>query len=120
MGISITNITRPGANLQVGNNPQIGVLPAATNPSALHVEEFTGVVEGTIARHAIMRDYIAVRPVRGPSPRRTLPAFLTFCPSPASVILMTHARFSAPVSSRYTSSYTSSGASWHNSSRRAP
>jgi len=67
MAISITNITRPGANLQVGNNPQIGALPAATNPMALHVEEFTGVVEGTIARHAIMRDYIPVRSVRGTS-----------------------------------------------------
>jgi len=67
MPISITNITRPGANLQVGNNPQIGAAPAATNPMALHVEEYTGVVEGTIARHAIMRDYIPVRAVRGTS-----------------------------------------------------
>jgi len=67
MAISITNITRPGANLQVGNNPQIGSAPAITNPMALHVEEYTGIVEGTIARKSLMRDYIAVRPVRGTS-----------------------------------------------------
>jgi len=67
MAISVTNITRPGANLQVGNNPQIGSAPAATNPMALHIEEYTGVVETTIARKSIMRDYIPVRPVRGTS-----------------------------------------------------
>jgi len=67
MAISITNITRPGANLQVGNNPQIGSAPAATNPMALHIEEYSGVVEGTIARDSIMRKYIPVRPVRGTS-----------------------------------------------------
>jgi len=67
MAISVTNITRPGANLQVGNNPQIGSAPAATNPMALHIEEYTGVVESTIARKSIMRDYIPVRPVRGTS-----------------------------------------------------
>jgi len=67
MAISITHITRPGANLQVGQNQQIGSAPAATNPMALHIEEYTGIVEGTIARKSVMRDYIAVRPVRGTS-----------------------------------------------------
>lgn len=67
MGLSVTNLNRPGANLQTGDNKQIGTAPAATNPTALHVEEYTGVVEGTIARKSIMNGYIPVRPVRGTS-----------------------------------------------------
>jgi len=72
MGISITNITRPGANLQVGQNQQIGSAPAGTNPLALHVEEYTGIVEGTIARESKIRQFIPIRSVRGTS---TISAF---------------------------------------------
>jgi len=72
MAISVTNITRPGANLQVGQNQQIGTMPAATNPLALHVEEYTGVVEGTLERSSIMRQLIPTRSVRGTS---TITAF---------------------------------------------
>lgn len=67
MGLSVTNINRPGANLQVGNNNQIGSSPVATDPQALHVEEYTGVVEGTIARKSVINGYIPVRPVKGTS-----------------------------------------------------
>lgn len=67
MGLSVSNLNRPGANLQVGDNKQIGAAPSETNPMALHTEEYTGVVEGTIARKSIMNGYIPVRPVRGTS-----------------------------------------------------
>jgi len=67
MGLSVTNINRPGQNLQVGNNPQIGSAPAQTNPMALHIEQYTGEVEGTIARKSVIAGYIPVRPVRGTS-----------------------------------------------------
>ena len=67
MGLSVSSINRPGQNLQVGNNPQIGSAPAGTNPMALHIEEYTGQVEGTIARKSIMNGYIPVRPVKGTS-----------------------------------------------------
>lgn len=67
MPISYTNIARPGANLQTGNNAQIGAAPAATNPLALHIEQYGGVVEGTIARKSIIRNFVPVRPVRGTS-----------------------------------------------------
>src|SRR5690606_24156254 len=67
MGISVTNITRPGAKLQVGNNTQIGTAPDATNPLALHIEEYGGEREGTIARRSIMRTFITVRSIVGTS-----------------------------------------------------
>jgi len=67
MAISYTNINRPGANLQTGNNVQVGAAPAGTNPLALHIEEYGGVVEGTIARKSIIRDYVPVRDVKGTS-----------------------------------------------------
>jgi len=67
MGVSISNITRPGAVLQAGNNVQIGAAPAATNPLALHIEEYGGVVEGTIARKSIVRNFIPVRSIKGTS-----------------------------------------------------
>lgn len=67
MGLSVSNINRPGQNLQVGNNPQVGSAPAGTNPMALHIEEYTGQVEGTIARKSVINGYIPVRPVRGTS-----------------------------------------------------
>jgi hypothetical protein len=67
MGVSITNVNRPGAILQVGNNTQIGTAPAATNPLANHIEEYGGVVEGTIARKSIVRNFIPVRSIKGTS-----------------------------------------------------
>ncbi|CAB3697969.1 hypothetical protein LMG3458_02492 [Achromobacter deleyi] len=67
MGISVTNITRPGAVLQVGNNTQIGSAPSATNPLALHIEEYGGEIEGTIARMSIMHNFIPVRSIQGTS-----------------------------------------------------
>ncbi|WP_397473757.1 capsid protein [Pusillimonas sp.] len=67
MGVSVTNITRPGAVLQTGNNAQIGTAPSATNPLALHIEEYGGVVEGTIARKSIVRNFVPVRSIRGTS-----------------------------------------------------
>lgn len=67
MSISYTNINRPGAALQSGNNAQIGSLPASTNPLALHIEQYGGVVEGTIDRRSIIRNFVPVRPVKGTS-----------------------------------------------------
>ncbi len=67
MPISYTNVARPGANLQVGNNAQIGAAPAGTNPLALHIEQYGGQVEGTIARKSIIRNFVPVRTVRGTS-----------------------------------------------------
>lgn len=67
MGVSYTNINRPGANLQVGNNTQIGSAPGATSPLALHIEQFAGIVEGTIARKSIIRNFVPVRNVQGTS-----------------------------------------------------
>lgn len=67
MGVSVTNITRPGAVLQSGNNTQIGSAPSATNPLALHIEEYGGVVEGTIARKSIVRSFVPVRTIKGTS-----------------------------------------------------
>lgn len=72
MGLSVSNLNRPGANLQVGNNVQVGAAPAATNPMALHIEQYTGEVEGTIARKSVISNYIPVRPVKGTS---TISAF---------------------------------------------
>jgi hypothetical protein len=72
MGLSVTNINRPGANLQVGNNNQIGKSPTASDPTALHIEQYTGVVEGTIARKSVINGYIPVQPVKGTS---TISAF---------------------------------------------
>lgn len=67
MGISYTNVTRSGANLQTGTNAQIGSAPAETNPLALHIEEYGGVVEGTIERKSIIRNFVPIRPVKGTS-----------------------------------------------------
>ncbi len=67
MAISYTNVARPGVNLQTGNNAQVGAAPAATNPLALHIEQYGGVVEGTIARKSIIRNFVPVRSVRGTS-----------------------------------------------------
>lgn len=67
MGISAQNITRPGASLQTGNNVQIGALPGATSPLALHIEEYSGVVQGTVDRKSIMRQFIPMRSVTGTS-----------------------------------------------------
>lgn len=67
MGVSLTNITRPGAVLQAGNNTQIGKAPDATNPLALHIEEYGGVVEGTIARKSVVRNFVPVRSIKGTS-----------------------------------------------------
>lgn len=67
MALTYQNITRPGAALQVGNNTQIGSSPSATSPLALHIEEYGGVVEGTIARKSIMKGRIPVRTLRGTS-----------------------------------------------------
>jgi hypothetical protein len=67
MGLSYTNVNRPGAALQTGNNAQIGAAPSATNPLALHIEEYGGVVEHTLARRSIIRNFIPVRPVKGTS-----------------------------------------------------
>lgn len=65
MGLSISAINRPGQNLQVGNNPQIGVKPDATNPAALHIEQYTGEVEGTIKRTSVLDPFIPMRTVQG-------------------------------------------------------
>jgi hypothetical protein len=67
MGVSYTNIVRPGAALQAANNTQTGSSPGATSPLALHIEQFAGIVEGTIARKSIMRNFVPVRNVRGTS-----------------------------------------------------
>ncbi|OZI20057.1 capsid protein [Bordetella genomosp. 9] len=67
MGISVQNITRPGAVLQSGNNTQIGTSPSGTNPQALHIEQYGGEIEGTIARKSIMRNFIPVRSIKGTS-----------------------------------------------------
>lgn len=48
-------IVRPGQSNQSGS------------VSALHLEEFTGVVESTIARKAALKGWIPVRPVKGTS-----------------------------------------------------
>ena len=49
------NIVRPGQSNQAGSI------------SALHLEEYTGVVEGTIDRKAVLKGWIPVRPVKGTS-----------------------------------------------------
>lgn len=67
MGVSVTNINRPGAALQVGNNAQVGSAPSATNPLALHIEEYGNVVEGTIQRKSVIRNFIPVRTIKGTS-----------------------------------------------------
>ncbi|KAF1043430.1 MAG: hypothetical protein GAK35_02214 [Herbaspirillum frisingense] len=67
MALTYSGVTRPGQNLQTGDNQQTGSAPAATNPLELHIEEYGGVVEGTIARKSIVRNFIPVRPVRGTS-----------------------------------------------------
>lgn len=67
MGVSYTNISRPGASLQAANNVQIGSSPGATSPLALHIEQFAGIVEGTIARKSIVRNFVPVRNVQGTS-----------------------------------------------------
>lgn len=67
MGVSIQNITRPGARLQAGNNTQVGSLPASTNPLELHIEEYSGIVQGTVARRSLMRQFVPVRNVTGTS-----------------------------------------------------
>jgi hypothetical protein len=67
VGLSVTNVNRPGANLQTGNNNQIGSAPAATNPMALHIEQYTGIVEGTIQRKSVVNGFVPVRPVKGTS-----------------------------------------------------
>lgn len=66
MGMSVVNITRPLANLQVGNNTQVGKGGAA-DPLALAIEEFGGVVEHTIARKSIIRSFVPIRSVKGTS-----------------------------------------------------
>lgn len=67
MAVSYTNVNRPGASLQTGNNTQIGTSPGATNPQALHIEEYGGKVEGTIARKSIVRNFVPVRSITGTS-----------------------------------------------------
>lgn len=67
MPLSYTNVSRPGANLQSGNNTQTGAAPSATNPLALHIEEYAGVVEGTLERRSMIRNFVPVRPVKGTS-----------------------------------------------------
>jgi hypothetical protein len=67
MGVSLTNVSRPGASLQVGANVQIGSSPSGTSPLALHIEEYAGVVQGTVERKSIMRNFVPVRNVVGTS-----------------------------------------------------
>lgn len=67
MAVSYTNVNRPGAVLQTGNNAQIGTSPAGTNPQALHIEEYGGKIEGTIARKSIVRNFVPVRSITGTS-----------------------------------------------------
>lgn len=62
-----TNINRPGASLQSGNNAQIGSSPSGTSPMALHIEEFGGSVHGTIERKSIMAGRVPMKPVKGTS-----------------------------------------------------
>lgn len=52
---STTNIVRPGQENGTG----------AVN--ALHIEEYTGIVEGTLARKSVLTGFIPVRTVRGTS-----------------------------------------------------
>lgn len=52
---SSAHLTRPGQNLGAG----------AVN--ALHIEEYGGVVEGTIAKQSFMRQYVDIKPVIGTS-----------------------------------------------------
>ena len=49
------NIVRPGQSNQSGS------------VSALHLEEFTGIVESTIERKAALKGWVTVRPVKGTS-----------------------------------------------------
>jgi hypothetical protein len=49
------NIVRPAQSNQAGST------------TALQIEEFTGIVEGTIARKSVLKGYIPVRPVKGTS-----------------------------------------------------
>lgn len=72
MGMSIVNITRPNANLQSGNLTTVGRPGGAgngtaTDPLALAIEEYGGVVEGTIARRSIVRNFVPVRTIKGTS-----------------------------------------------------
>lgn len=64
-------LTRPGQNLQTSDNAQIGSLPAITNPMELHIAEYAGVVEGTIARKSIIQGWIPTRTVKGTSTIQT-------------------------------------------------
>lgn len=48
-------VTRPGQSNSSGS------------VSALHIEEYTGVVEGTLARKSVVKGFVPVRPVRGTS-----------------------------------------------------
>jgi hypothetical protein len=68
--MSIVNITRPNANLQSGNLTTVGRPGGAgngtaTDPLALAIEEYGGVVEGTIARKSIVRNFVPVRTIKG-------------------------------------------------------
>ncbi|MEJ1593528.1 hypothetical protein SMA75_20250 [Escherichia coli] len=65
MGITLSAINRPGSNLQTADNKQIGISPSGTNPAALHIEQYTGEVEGTIARKSLMENFIPTRTVQG-------------------------------------------------------
>ena len=51
----VFNITRPGQNAGIGAI------------DALHIEEYTGVVEGTIARKSALQGFIPIRTVKGTS-----------------------------------------------------
>jgi hypothetical protein len=66
MGISVVNISRPMAQLQTGNNTQVGTGGAA-DPLKLVIEEYGGVVEHTLARRSIVRNFVPVRSVKGTS-----------------------------------------------------
>jgi len=52
---TVSPITKPGQALGTGDD------------WALHIEQFTGIVEGTIARKSKISPYVDVRPVRGTS-----------------------------------------------------
>lgn len=65
MGISVTAVNRPGAVLQTGNNPQIGHSPSGTNPAANYIEEYSGIVEGTIMRKSLLTGFVPTISVRG-------------------------------------------------------
>lgn len=60
-------LTRPGQVLQPAGvqNRQIGHAPDGTNPAANYIEEYSGIVEGTIARESIMTGFVPTISVRG-------------------------------------------------------